>query len=60
MMLLFFGSLRSGFTCLVSGADTMDLTLVGKEKVGKVGRWRLKRERRDSFMRAGAEAFLII
>lgn len=37
MMLLFFGSLRSGLHCLVSGADTMDLTIVGKEKVGYVG-----------------------
>lgn len=33
-MLLFLGSLRNGLTCLVSGADTMDLTVVRKEKVG--------------------------
>ena len=34
MMLLFLGSLRSGLTCLVSGADTVDLTMMGKKKVG--------------------------
>lgn len=33
----FLGFLRNGLTCLVSGADTMDLTVVGKEKVGSIG-----------------------
>lgn len=36
MMLLFLGSLRIGLNCLASGADTVDLTIMGKEKVGYV------------------------